>query len=438
MRTGGSKYRFIFYYSRFNKFALNAVIASVESGRILEEIVIVRNREELLERVAQFSQSAYIPVVCLSFMTPQLPDVMELSGTIKKICPNALLVAGGPHASGDPAGTLLNLRFDIVFIGEAEQSFREFFERMRNGEDFLGVRGIAYNYYGELIYTGTPKRIDLNDYPPFPYWRNLLGPIEITRGCSWLCTYCQVPYMHGAFLRHRSVDKILYYAEKFFKQGGRDLRFISPNSLSYGGLGEEINLNALETLLSRLYILAKHYNGRIFMGSFPSEVRPDFVTEDALRILRGKVANKVLIIGAQSGSEKVLKLIRRGHDTNCVLRAVELCRKYGFIPHVDFIFGLPGEDREDLMDSLRLAKRLIEMGARIHAHTFMPLPGTPLENAPPGKIPEWLKKELSRMTGRGKLYGNWVKQEKIAWMIYNYIKRGIILGKKGWKLLRNA
>ena len=429
----------VFYYSRDNKYSLNAVIAAVDAEKVTENIHIIRDKTELINVVYKLSSRGDLVVTCLSFMTTQLPEIISLVSTLRKIGrENILLVAGGPHATGDPAGTLLKLGFDVAFVGEAEKSFPEFIRHITSGEDYRDVPGIVYREKDELFFTGSPPRVVLDHYPPFPFWRNLLGPIEITRGCPWLCTYCQVPYFHGVVPRHRSIDNIMYYVKALLESGARDVRFITPNAFSYGSNGRGPVISKLNELVENLYKLAKLYRGRIYLGSFPSEVRPEFVTEETLRTIKDKVANKILIIGAQSGSEKVLKLIRRGHDINCVLRAVELCRKYGFIPHVDFIFGLPGEDRGDLMDSLRLAKKLVEMGARIHAHTFMPLPGTPLEDAPPGKIPEWLKKELSRMTGYGKLYGNWVKQEKVAWMIHNYIKRGIILGKKGWKLLRNA
>ena len=128
-------------------------------------------------------------------------------------------------------------------------------------------------------------------------------------------------------------------------------------------------------------------HGRIFFGSFPSEVRPEHVTPEAMRLLRRYVANDNIIIGAQSGSDAVLAAAGRGHGTGPVRDAVRIAVSHGFRPNVDFIFGMPGEGADDQRASLALADELTGLGARIHAHTFMPLPGTPWRDAEPGVHP---------------------------------------------------
>jgi radical SAM superfamily enzyme YgiQ (UPF0313 family) len=59
-------------------------------------------------------------------------------------------------------------------------------------------------------------------------------------------------------------------------------------------------------------------------------------------------------------------------------------------------------------------KKIIKKGAIIHAHTFMPLPGTPLEKAPPGKLSKKIRKFLGQWSNEGKVYGSWANQEKLA------------------------
>ena len=77
---------------------------------------------------------------------------------------------------------------------------------------------------------------------------------------------------------------------------------------------------------------------------------------------------------------------------------------------MDLIFGLPGERRDDVEASLRLAEELTELGARIHAHTFMPLPGTPTKDAPPGRLSISTRLRLERLLARGAVYGQWKQQ----------------------------
>jgi len=73
-----------------------------------------------------------------------------------------------------------------------------------------------------------------------------------------------------------------------------------------------VNLDAIEKLLEELSKKTRNIGGRIFLGSFPSEVRPEHVTEESIKLLRKYVANKSIIMGAQSGSEEILRRINRG------------------------------------------------------------------------------------------------------------------------------
>jgi B12-binding domain/radical SAM domain protein len=195
--------------------------------------------------------------------------------------------------------------------------------------------------------------------------------------------------------------------------GMRDYRFISPTSLSYGSYDESVNLSAIEALLSAIRKTVGK-QGRIFFGSFPSEVRPEHVSEESLALLKQYIDNDNLIIGGQSGSDQVLQTSRRGHDVHSIIRAVELSVQAGFTPNVDFLFGLPGETPADVNATLQLAEKLTLLGAKIHNHTFMPLPGTPFSQQAPGDIDQNTQRQLVLLTSQGKAYGKWQQQMEIA------------------------
>jgi radical SAM superfamily enzyme YgiQ (UPF0313 family) len=93
-----------------------------------------------------------------------------------------------------------------------------------------------------------------------------------------------------------------------------------------------------------------------------------------------------------------------------VVRAVELSVEAGFRPDVDFLLGLPGETAHDRELSMNLADRLVSMGARIHSHAFMPLPGTPLRDATPSTIEPETALAMARLESKGKAYGQWRRQ----------------------------
>ncbi|MFN4132671.1 MAG: TIGR04013 family B12-binding domain/radical SAM domain-containing protein, partial [Caldimicrobium sp.] len=249
-------------------------------------------------------------------------------------------------------------------------------------------------------------------------------PIEITRGCPFLCKYCQTPRLFGVKVRHRSIEKILFYDEALLKKGIRDLRFITPNAFAYGSSdGKTLNLEALNLLLSELHKLTQIYNGRIFFGSFPSEVRPEHVNEETINLIKNYCANDNLVIGAQTGSEKMLEYLARGHTVEDVRRAVKLILKAGLKAKVDFIFGLPGESEDTLKETLSFMEELAHLGAIIHAHTFLPLPQTPFMKKTPGNLSPEILNFIKKYLPKGQIFGNWEKQrflaEKISKELYN-------------------
>jgi radical SAM superfamily enzyme YgiQ (UPF0313 family) len=176
---------------------------------------------------------------------------------------------------------------------------------------------------------------------------------------------------------------------------------------------ESVNLGAVEDLLASVRAIVGA-TGRIFFGTFPSELRPEHVSREALQILRRYADNDNLVIGGQSGSQAVLDKSRRGHRVEDVVRAVWLAVEAGFRPNVDLLFGLPGETEADVARTLELAQRLTDLGARIHSHTFMPLPGTPFRGEAPGSLAPLTRRELGRLAARGKAYGEWQGQAEVA------------------------
>ena len=97
------------------------------------------------------------------------------------------------------------------------------------------------------------------------------------------------------------------------------------------------------------------------------------------------------------------------------------------MPHVDFVFGFPEETQEDRQLSLALMKKIIiEHGAKIHAHTYLPLPGTSLFQKEPSCLDNGTKNVLRNWGKKGKLDGWWQEQEAIAWKIVEWRDRGLI------------
>jgi len=240
--------------------------------------------------------------------------------------------------------------------------------------------------------------------------------VEISRGCPYACAFCQTPFFIGGRMRHRSVEAVTHWVKKAMEAGYSYLRFVTPDAFAYGSPdGRTPNLEAVERLLFEMNRLMGPE--LIYFGSFPSEVRPENVSAEALALVTRYAANDNIVFGAQTGSPRLLRELRRGHTVEDVYRAAEFTLQAGLKPIVDFMFGLPGETEEDQRLSLQLIEDLAAMGATIHSHTFMPLPGTPLADAPPGRVTPEVESILGRLSKDGLHIGQWRKQEALAAMI---------------------
>lgn len=295
-------------------------------------------------------------------------------------------ILGGPHASACP-GEMTDIA-DYVVVGEGEYILPSL---LRALDEKLSLPPGVATRNG---YTPPDTCVRLDAYPCFS---RMKGYIEISRGCPFGCTYCQTPRMCGTRMRHRGIEAITRFARRF-----RDARFVTPNALAYGSDGINPRLEKVRALLSSL-----HHEGQcIYFGTFPSEVRPEWVTQEALDLITTYCDNTRLHFGAQSGSNRILASLRRGHTVEHVIHAVELCREYGMTPVVDFIVGIPGENDEDQRMTARLVEWISSCGM-VHLHRFIPLPGTPLE----GFFPRTLLPDVERLLGSlalsGRVTGSW-------------------------------
>jgi B12-binding domain/radical SAM domain protein len=295
-----------------------------------------------------------------------------------------ITIVGGPHATACPQE--VSGYADFVVIGEGEYTLPRLLGNLSRGGDGR-IPGVMTGDWYKPADTG----VLLGAYPAFS---EMKGYVEITRGCPHACGYCQTPQIFGRCMRHRPIDEVARYA-RLHSQA----RFVTPNAFAYGSDGIHPRWEKVERLLAACQT-------EIFFGTFPSEVRPEFVCNESLGLVTQYCANDKLHFGAQSGSDAVLKELRRGHTVADVLRAVDLCRDHGLVPVVDFIVGLACESDEDQRATLSLVREISGHGI-IHVHRVIPLPGTPLAGTVARDLLPEAEKVLGNLALRGRLTGSW-------------------------------
>lgn len=407
--------KLIFRKTRANRHTLPRLLGILEGEELnLDfQVQLGNSIQEVIQRAGEEKA-----LVGFSFMTPH---VMEVKGEVKQLRKSlgekVRIIAGGSHPTGDPQGTL-NLGFDYVFVGEADQTFPVFLRHYLEGR-----------LPESAIIAGEKGNCPLGAHHPFSFEHRFFAPIEVTRGCRYSCDFCQTPRIFGPSLRHRRISDFSESLKRAQPIGYRQITFISPNAFSYGVVdSREPNLPAIEELLTGC--LETGASG-VHFGCYPSEVRPDWVIPEVLQLVKKYCRNRTLVLGAQSGSDAVLSTLHRAHTAEQGLTAARLIHEAGFMPHVDFVFGFPGETLQDRRLSISFINKMIDdCNAKIHAHVFMPLPGTPLFQKNPSRMDPETKDTLIALEKKGKLDGWWKDQEVIGWKIAEWRDQGDIKSKE--------
>ncbi|MEM2271934.1 MAG: TIGR04013 family B12-binding domain/radical SAM domain-containing protein [Archaeoglobaceae archaeon] len=407
--------------NKYNKYSFAALVGALETDERLIDIPLFLVQNNLIRDINDALKQFDRVIVCYSFMSPQALSVYYEIKRLRSLFGNKIfLIAGGSYPTGDPNGAL-KMGFDICVVGEGEKTFPELVYRIVNGKEYEDLPGIGFKCGESIKINKASDIVDINLYPPFGIKHKLFAPIEISRGCPWSCKFCQTPRIFGFHIRHRSVECVVKYTRVAVNNGYKNFWFISPNAFAYGSPdGKEVAPDKIKVLLSSL----RNVNGveKVFFGTFPSEVRPDFVTSEVLDLVTRYASNTSIVIGAQSGSDRLLKLSGRGHSVNDVYKAVDLTLSAGLTPNLDFIFCLPDENEEDLDRTKSVVEEFVKKGARIHAHVFIPLHGTPYQNEKPKMLDKETRRWLSNLAKRGVVEGYWSQHIKFGKDILKFNK----------------
>lgn len=402
----------IFRRAKHNRYSIPLLLAIIEKHLPGANLYLLDD----IGKLKSFCELKPFAVICYSFMTPDLGEIVDEIKEIRDLFKNRfIIIAGGPHPTADPQGCI-DIGFDAIIAGEAENTLPGFLEKLYSNGKMND---------DDRIISGAHPVESIDDYLPFSEKLGIYGPIELSRGCFYNCSFCQTKRIFSAPVRHRSIESAVKGAKGIIKMGRDNIFFISPNSLSYRsnekGLFEGEHLENLFISLKKIGIKTINF------GTFPSEIRPEYITEKAMYLLKKYCSNKKISIGIQTASNSLLKKLKRGHTVEQAVNSARLAFQFGKIPICDFIFGFPEETEEDVNLTFDLILELIKKyEAFIHMHYYIPLPGTPLWGAKPKPLSKKTKEMFHKLKKWGRLDGWWEKQEIISEKILDWKDRALI------------
>ncbi|QNI03535.1 tRNA (N6-isopentenyl adenosine(37)-C2)-methylthiotransferase MiaB [Halomonas sp. SH5A2] len=232
----------------------------------------------------------------------------------------------------------------------------------------------------------TFPEIEKFDHLPKPTSDGATAFVSIMEGCSKYCTFCVVPYTRGEEVSRpfeAVMDEVIHLAD----QGVREVNLLGQNVNAYRGenqLGDEIDLAELIACVAAVEGIDRIR----FTTSHPVEFTDSLV--DAYADIPELVSH--LHLPVQSGSDRILSAMKRGHTAEAYIEKMERIRANR--PDIsfssDFIIGFPGETEEDFEATMDLIHRI----GFDHSFSFVfsARPGTPAA-ALEDETPESVKKE---------------------------------------------
>jgi len=297
--------------------------------------------------------------------TRSVREVQEGLKKVKSLHPKVITVIGGPHPSGDPEGSMNHLKTDYAFRGEAEIGLVQLLKNLSGqaNEQLKDINNLIWKNNGKVISNplqpiedldavGIPAwdMINPNDYPYAPIgafskkWP--LTSISSTRGCPYHCTFCANNTIMGRKVRARSSDIVLKEMDLLYNTYGvREFQIIDDNFTSKKAL----TLGVCNGIIERGWDIGL---------SFPNGVRLSTLDEEILHLLE-KAGCYSLGLGIESGSPRTLKNMKKAQSVDEIKEKVNLIHKVTKIRTTGFfIIGYPTEDKEDIMQTIRLSKEL--------------------------------------------------------------------------------
>ncbi len=368
----------------------------------------------LLERI-QAIRPDFVGIQCYTF---DIKNVKQILPGVKSVKSDIVTAVGGPHPSAAPAATLeyFGGALDFAFVGEAERSLPRLLGRLSGAGDITlsDIEGLAFRD-GERITVNPRGFTEDLDSLGMPAWdlikpetypesqhgaffeRFPIAPILFTRGCPFPCTFCAGSIVSGKRIRKHSVDFMLDQIRYLYHERGiREFHVVDDNFTLDKGYAKEFLRRFIDAGLQMSW-------------STPNGVRLDTLDEELLDLMK-ESGLYMVSLGIESGSDRVLRLMKKRTTTDRIKKGVELIRSKGIDTAGFFIVGFPGETAADIENTIRFS---LGLGlTRANYFTYLPFPGSA---------------SYRELEADGKLDG--VDWEKFYFMNASYVPEGMTRDK---------
>jgi radical SAM superfamily enzyme YgiQ (UPF0313 family) len=330
---------------------------------------------------------------------PMIEGTIAVGRAVKAKYPGFPIILGGWHPSILPQQSLECPYVDAVVVRQGELTFLELIGRIEAGASLTGVAGTLTKEQGAITVNPPrshtpvaqlPSRMPgygLIDYERYYRATRLRWLMYTTsHGCPYNCSYCSNAAVYGRNLDvlpvEQVVEEVTYLVRKY--------------KIKLLGIIDDIFF----AFRPRSLEIAEGFLRNDLKFEWYIQDRADSwqrMTTTQARMFRRAGLTRIHF-GAESGSDEVLKAIEKKSDTEATLAAVDRCKEADIRASFGFIFGLPAEQDQDLLQTVDLIRQIYERYDRADCYTniFTPYPGSPAWQesidrglVPPKTFAEW-------------------------------------------------
>jgi tRNA-2-methylthio-N6-dimethylallyladenosine synthase len=293
------------------------------------------------------------------------------------------------------------------------------------------VRRILADRGEHIVDTDFPTETKFDSLPEQSAPQGAAAFLTIQEGCDKFCTFCVVPYTRGAEYSRPAGD-IRNEAIRLVGQGTQEITLLGQNVNAYHGAGEDGETWTLAQLIRELAKIDGLERIR-FTTSHPRDMDDDLIAAhgDTPKLM------PYLHLPVQSGSDRILKRMNRGHGREAYFRIVERLRavRPDLALSSDFIVGFPGETDQDFEDTLDLIRQV--NFAQAYSFKYSERPGTPAAEHK-DQVPEAVKSErlqrLQALLNEQQLAFNEAMADRIVPVLFDRRgkKPGQLVGRSPW------
>lgn len=325
------------------------------------------------ERYREYILKEKPDVVGVNSWSCSVNEVKEILEVTKKIDKQIITIIGGPHPSAVPYESMEFFQHaDFGFKGEAEIGLPMLLDTLFNKRktDLEKIPGLIWKENGhwkvnEQVFHDTLDDFDYlawdlikpEEYSqPGTITAGNTAPIITSRGCPYHCTFCSAHIISGRKIRFRSIENIIQEI-KLLKENHRIQKIAV--------MDENFTFNKQHVVSFCNRIIEENLGLKFYL---PQGARLDALDEELLLLMKKAEFSPHISLGIESGSGRILKMIKKNINRQMVKIKVNLLRELGFRPVGYFILGFPTETKEEMYETLKFAKEL-----KLYRAAFSPL-----------------------------------------------------------------